>query len=1029
MRNQKIKNLILSFSFLVLGVAAWAQNRVTVSGQVLDETNQPMIGVGVIQQGTTNGVATDLDGNYSLEAPVGSVILFTSIGYTEQSFVVPAGGGVHNVSLVPDMEMIEETVVVGYGVQKKSDVTGAISQVKSEDMESRSIISADQALQGKTAGVVIMMGSAAPGSSPTVRVRGFSSNASSDPLYVVDGLRVSARDVGGIDPSTIESMEVLKDAASAAIYGAQAGNGVVLITTKKGQKGRTKVSYEFQHTFQSIAFIPEVLNAKDYITYYKEKYAATGSFDTLLSTVYDGKTDTDWIKESTELSHMNRHTVGMNGANDNGSFLVSLSYVDNNGIMKGDKDTFQRIALTFNADYKFNKWLSLASNVSMDRSQTNNSITEASLFGGFTSAAMMTDPLTPVYGLTDYMQQNLDAGLNLLGDENGYYTVSEFFGSQNAHPLVSQASRDGMNKRFQVRGNLSLNLTPIKGLTITSRLGYRLSSSYTNNFTYKYIYNSQRKSDHNTVNSSTSMMQYYQWENFANYTFKLGENNFTAMAGMSFDETNSSSLASTADEIMKEDPLYHYLSYKDPGATLTNSGDDLYQRTLSYFGRLNWDYKGKYMAQASLRADAADLSKLSQSARWGYFPAVSAGWVVSNEGFFGNLFDKDTFSYLKLRASWGQNGSIAGLGSYMWRSAIASSGYYFLDDAVTPGPTVGMKPSTLGNEELTWETSEQLDLGLDLRFFNSKLTMTADYFIKKTKDLIVNGAVPSLVVGNTSSPINGGNVENRGFEFEATWRGNIGNDFKYSINGNIATLKNEVTYVSEFVSGKLSGASMNTYTQLTMFEAGHPVWYFNGWKYTGLDKETGYPEFEDLNKDGIISDADKGFIGSAIPDFTYGITLNASWKNFDAVIFGTGSHGNQVYQWLTRPDNPGSNLLQSVFDNRWTASNKNGTYPAADTPADMLAHYAFSSANVKDGSFFKIKQIQLGYNLPSTLLKKVALSNLRAYVSLEDFFIFTKYDGFDPEATAASVSVQQAGIDQGSYPTSRKVILGVNISF
>ena len=1029
MRNSTLKYWFLSFCLACCGIAALAQNRVTVSGTIFDETNQPMIGVAIIEQGTQNGVATDLDGKYSIAAPVGSTLVYTSIGYVDQTFTVPSGGGTHNVTLVPDVEMIEETVVVGYGVQKKSDVTGAISQVKTEDMEARSIISADQALQGKTAGVVIMMGSAAPGSSPTVRVRGFSSNASSDPLYVVDGLRVSSRDVGGIDPNTIESMEVLKDAASAAIYGAQAGNGVILITTKKGQKGRTKVSYEFQHTFQSIAFIPKVLDAKDYITFYKEKYAATGTFDTLLATAYDGKTDTDWIKESTELSHMNRHTIGLNGANDNGSFLVSLSYVDNNGIMKGDKDTFQRFALTFNADYKFNKWLSLASNVSMDRSLTNNSITEASLFGGFTSAAMMTDPLTPVYGMTDYMQQNLDAGYNLLGDENGYFTVSEFFGSQNAHPLVSQASRDALSKRFQVRGNLSLNLTPIKGLTITSRLGYRLSGSYSNNFSYKYIYNSQRKSDHNTVTSSMNNMMYYQWENFANYSFKLGQHNFTVMAGMSFDETNTSSLQSTADEIMKEDPLFHYLSYKDPGATLTNSGDDLYQRMLSYFGRLNWDYKGIYMLQASLRADAADLSKLSKTARWGYFPAVSAGWVVSNEGFFGNIINKDIFSYLKLRASWGQNGSIAGLNDYMWRSAIAQQGYYFLDDAVTPGPTVGMKPSTLGNEGLTWETSEQLDFGADLRFFNSKLTLTADYYIKKTKDLIVRGAVPSLVVGNTSSPINGGNVENRGFEFEATWRGNIGSDFRYSINGNIATLKNEVTYVSEFVSGKLSGASMNTYQQLTMFEAGHPVWYFNGWKFTGLNKENGYPEFEDLNNDGIISDADKDFIGSAIPDFTYGVTLNASWKGFDAVIFGTGSHGNHIYQWLSRPDNPGSNLLQSAFDSRWTASNKNGTYPAADTPADILAHYTFSRATVKDGSFFKIKQIQLGYSVPSQLLKKISLSSVRAYVSLEDFFIFTKYDGFDPEATAASQSVQQAGIDSGSYPTSKKVILGVNISF
>jgi len=318
---------------------------------------------------------------------------------------------------------------------------------------------------------------------------------------------------------------------------------------------------------------------------------------------------------------------------------------------------------------------------------------------------------------------------------------------------------------------------------------------------------------------------------------------------------------------------------------------------------------------------------------------------------------------------------------------------------------------------------------VDLRFLGSKLTLTADYFVKKTKDLIVSGAVPSLVVGNTSSPINGGNVENRGFEFEATWKGGIGRDFNYSLSANIATLKNRVTYVSEFVSGKLSGASMNTYTQLTMFEAGYPVWYFNGWRFTGLNKENGYPEFEDLNGDGIISDADKTFIGSAIPDFTYGLTLTANWKNFDAIIFGTGSRGNQVYQWLTRPDNPGSNILQTSFDKRWTPANKNGSYPAADTPADILAHYTYSNANVKDGSFFKVKQLQLGYRLPQQLVRKAHLSSVRAYVSLEDFLVFTPYDGFDPEATSASVSVRQAGIDAGSYPTSKKIIFGLNINY
>ena len=1021
----RIKRTLLIMSMLLCSLAAMGQN-VSASGTVVDESGAPMIGVGVVQKGTTNGVITDIDGKFSISVPAGAILEFSSVSFATQE--LPAAVGMA-VTMQEDHELLDEVLVVGYGVQKKSDVTGAISSVKAEDMDNRSIISADQALQGKTAGVVVMMGSGAPGSSPTIRVRGFSSNASSDPLYVVDGLRVSARDVGGIDPSTIESMEVLKDAASAAIYGAQAGNGVVLITTKKGSEGRVKISYDYQHSIQTIAYTPEVLNAQDYITFYKEKDNGLGAFDALLASAYDGKTDTNWIEEAFETSHMNRHSLNMSGANKQGSYMVSLSYIDNDGIMLGQDDTFQRVAASVKGDYKFTKWLNVASNISLDRSTMNNSIIEGSLFGGYTSAAMMTDPLTPVYGLTPYMQANLDAGYNLLGDENGYYAVSEFFGSQNAHPLLSKATSASTSRRFQVRGSFDANITPIKGLVITSRLGFRLSSGFNNSISHKYYYNSQKQSNYNTVSSSNSMLQYYQWENFANYTFKLGKNNFTAMVGMSFDESNSSDINASADEIMKEDPLYHYLDYTTSSASREVGGDDTFMRNFSYFGRLNWDYNGKYMIQASLRADAADLSKLSKKARWGYFPAVSAGYVLSKEKLFSGIFKPEGFSYMKIRASWGQNGSIAGLGNYMWRSSIADNGYYNLTDPTSKAYVTGMKPSTLGNEDLTWETSEQLDLGVDLRFFNSRLSMTADYYIKKTKDLIISGAVPSLVVGNTASPINGGNVLNKGFEFEATWKDSIGEDFTYSISGNIATLHNEVTYVSEFVSGRLSGAAMNTYTQLTMFEAGYPVWYFNGWKYTGLDKETGFPQFEDVNGDGNISDADKTFIGSAIPKLTYGITLNAAWKGIDLIVFGTGSHGNQVYQWLSRPDNPGSNLLQKNFDNRWTASNKEGTYPAAHTPADQMAHYTFSSANVKDGSFFKVKQIQLGYSLPANWMKKLNLSKIRIYGSLEDALIFTKYDGFDPEATAASQSVQRAGIDAGSYPGSKKYMFGINITF
>jgi len=1022
-----ISKLILTLSVLLLPTLVMAQGH-RVTGTVTDSQG-PVIGATVMLENTTIGVLTDLDGNYVMDnVPASAKLVISCIGYVTQTFVV-GDQTVINATLVEDIEMIEETVVVGYGVQKKSDVTGSISQVKAEDMEGRTIASADQALQGKTAGVVVMMGSAAPGSSPMIRVRGFSSNASSDPLYVVDGLRVKPSDISGIDPNTITSMEVLKDAASAAIYGAQAGNGVILITTKRGSQGTERISYEFQNTWQQLSNIPKVTNAKDYITYYTEADAGAGTFQKALEAYYDGKTDTDWIDATFETSTMQRHSLNISGANQKGSYVLSSSYMKNDGILVGKKDTFDRITMALNADYKIKPWLKVSTNLSLDNSVQRNSIVEGTLRGGAISSVLMADPLTPVYGITDTMQGYLDEGYPLLGDENGKFCSSEFFISENGNPLVNKERRSSLSRRFQLRGNAAFDFTPIKGLTFTSRLGYRLSSSYSNSVSYRFKFSTLTNSDYDTVESGSNMMQYYQWENFANYQFALGKNNFTAMAGMSFDKTLTSNVSASANEFMKSDDLYYYLDYKTNSASMTVGGDDVNMATLSYYGRLNWEYDGKYMAQASFRADAADLSVLSKKARWGYFPAVSLGWVVSKENFF-NFIDKDILSVFKLRASWGQNGSIAGLSNYMWRSAISSTGYYNLvDKTSTTSYTTGMKPSTLGNEGLTWETSEQLDFGADFQFLKGKFTLTVDWYSKKTKDLIVRGAVPSLVVGNTSSPINGGNVINKGWEFDGTWRDGIGSDFSYSISANLATLHNEVTYVSDFVSGRLPGASAINYNELTVFEAGYPVWHFNGWKYTGLDPETGLPIFEDLTGDGKISDADKGYIGDAIPDFTYGVTLNLRYKNLDFVCFGSGSHGNQVFQWLMRPDAKGSNLLQSYFDNRWTENNHAGTFPSATIGSTDLAHYLYSNAMIKDGSFFKIKQMQLGYSLPKDLISKVGLTNARAYISLEDYFTFTKYDGFDPEATASSLSVSQMGIDAGSYPSSKKCLIGINITF
>jgi TonB-linked SusC/RagA family outer membrane protein len=1032
--------------FTAFSAVASAQQ--TVSGTVTDDTGEGLPGVNVVVKGTTVGVMTDFDGKYTLNVPNSqATLVFSFVGYNPQEVSV-AGKSVINVTLKEDVQVLDEVVVVGYGVQKKSDVTGSISSVKTDDLQNRTVASADQALQGQTSGVLVLLGSGRPGAESRVRVRGFSSNASSDPLYVVDGVRVTASDVAGIDPNVIESMEILKDAASAAIYGAQAGNGVVLITTKKGQSGTSKVTYDLQYTTQSLARTPKVLNAKDYIQWYTElqgdlftnKLNASGYYGRPAEYVgewwdpngeYAG-VDTDWVKEGFEKSKLMKHTLQFQGANSNGSYYLSGSYYDNNGIVKGDKDVYDRVTLNINGDYNIKKWLKVGSTLSVDRQKTINSVSEGSISatgGSFASACLMFDPLTPVTvtTLNTQMRNYVSAGQVIITDEDGnYFPTSMFFDSQNMHPLANIARQDNLNKTFNIRGSVDLTLTPFKGFSFVSRAGYRFGGRYVNNYSQPYTYNTQCTQAKLSLSSTASRQEYIQWENFANYTWNIAKNAFTVMLGTSYAYTATNSVNGSVDALTTDAPNFRWLSYQSSSAVKTVGGNDTYNTELSYFGRINWDYDGRYMLQASLRADAADLSRLSPEMRWGYFPAVSAGWVVTKENFMSGI-NKNGLSYLKLRASWGRNGSIAGLGSYSWRPSISTSGYYNFIDGTTMAYTTGSLPSNLGNSQLKWETSEQVDFGLDARFLKDRLTLTADYYVKQTKDLIMSDVVPSYVLGNTTSPMNGGHVENKGWEFDLGWKDRVGK-FGYSISANLATLKNEVTWLTPAVS-RIDGAYVTMQIRgLSAFQEGYPVWYFRGWNCLGIDPSNGAPIIEDVDGDGLIGDGDMMYLGKAMPDGTYGITLNLDWFNFDFLAFASGAFGNQIFQWMYRAENPGANMYQYIFDDRWTPQNTNAKYPAA-APTSDLTHYFYSNAMVHDANYLKIKQIQLGYTFPKSLISKISLSSVRAYVSLEDFFIITKYPGFDPETTGNNQNVQYNGIDAGSYPTSRKVVLGVNVSF
>ena len=1011
----RIGKLLLLVVLIVAGSqSAFAQQ--ALRGTVVDESGLSIIGANLLIKGTTNGTITDMDGGFTIpDVKKGDVLEVSYIGYQAQEFTVTSFD--MHIVLKEDLQQLNEVVVVGYGVQKKSSLTGSIASVKADDMENRTTNSVSQALQGKAAGVQLFTTSAAPGEAGSIQIRGFSSNGSSDPLYVVDGLRVSS--IGQLDPNSIESIEILKDAASAAIYGAEAGNGVIMITTKKGTGKKSVVTYDFMYTAESLAKKPEVMNAAQYAEYMTEGFGM-GEY---ISKYWDGVTDTDWSKVGFETGSMMRHNLSFANSTDKNNIYLAFSHLSNDGIVTGNQDTYKRLTLTVNADVKIKDWLTIGTTNNMYRASSKTGSTGSGVSGSVFSDVIMMDPLTPVYMTYDELpeeaQTNIDNGLTYLTGSNGkYYGISKVTPQSLAqiNPLVHALGGTGgvKGRDYGLDGTLYANITPFKGFTFTSRLGYKYANTYSREWSNIYYYNTLNSATDNSVTQSQESTFYFQWENFINYTFDIKkDHHFTVMLGQSYSKQEANSVTAYTQSVTQDLDNFKYLDYATDDGTKTVSGTDgITSVKMSYYGRINYDFKDRYMLQFSLRADAADLSQLPQEKRWGYFPAVSVGWDVMKESWFPKV---NGWDYFKIRASWGQNGSLSNLSDFSWASAISTSASYPYTTSVSY--TNASSPSALGNTNLKWETSEQLDLGIDLRFLRNRLTISGDYFIKKTKDLIMSDVNLSLTSGNTASPINAGNVENKGFELEVSWRDKIG-DLSYSISGNLATLKNEVTSMPSSISRITVDGTSNAYQ--TCFEVGYPVWYLRGYRYTGVD-ENGDPTFKDVNGNGVFDSDDYEMIGSGIPDVTYGLTLNLAYKGFDFTAFGQGAAGFDVMYTLTNIDRVGANRLELFYENRWTEDNTSAPWPKAGS--DLESYFMKSSAMVFSGNYFKIKQLQLGYSLPEKALKKIGIGRLRVYASLDDFFTFTSYPGMDPSVCGST------GVDNGTFPTSKKVVFGANLTF
>lgn len=1012
--------LTILFGFLSLGTAN-AQNR-AINGTVVDSQNVPVIGASVMVVGNSQiGAVTDLDGKFSLNVPNNSSISVSCIGYETVTIAV-GSQTTFNVVLKEDSEFLEETVVIGYGVQKKSDLTGSIASVKDSDLSNRSSVSPVQALQGKAAGVQIVNASGAPGSDSNIQIRGYSSNTTTRPLMIVDGLKVS--DINYLDPDNIASIEVLKDAASAAIYGIEAGNGVILVTTKSGKNsGNGRVFYNFMSSTQTVSNLPELMDAATYV-----KYQELMGND--VTPYWDGKTDTYWPDYMLEKGQTFRHTIGAQASNDKGNIYMSLSYVDDNGIVAGDKDVQKRLTGQINAEYKINKWLTIGTNNSIERSVLR-SVSEGNSINASTLGSMLVyDPIVPwtydMNNLPEYVKNKYtDSSFNLPTDKDGnvYGFSRQGEGSLIFHPAVMRDRADNETESFNLRGSSYANISPFKGFVFTSRFGYR--AGYTNTSSYNHAYRISAVSAQDmSLTGRAANNLFYQWENFANYSKTIKKHNFSAMAGFSFQKSTNNFVSGTTYLLTDAAENYRYLSYATNDSRMTVSGVPSQSANMSYYGRLGWTYSNKYMVQVNFRADAYDTAKLDPSNRWGYFPSISAGWTVSNEKFMQGVKEATSLTFMKLRASWGINGNVSAMGNYQYSDVLNadnSKGYNFTDSS---GRVVGVGPSgVLPNPKIKWETSRQLDLGVDMRFLNEKLTFSLDWYNKDTDNLLTSTTAPANT-GSTTTYINAGKVNNHGTEIELSWKDTKG-DFSYGISGNLATLHNKVLEGTQV--GRVAGYTVHTAEAVTYFEAGYPLWYLRLYDLDGIDQQTGAPIYKDLNNDGVINDDDRICAGSGIPDYTYGITLNLAYKGFDVIVYGTGAQGVQKLFSMTRADNTQLNTLKEFYTDAWQSPSSTGyTHPKPNrTDSKILC----STDRMFDASFFKIKQIQVGYTVPKKVCSKLAMSSLRVYASFDDFFTFTKYPGLDPETSLYGSSSSGLGVDTGSYPISKKMVFGLNVSF
>ena len=1050
--SSRLMQMVIVTAFLLVNcLPAMAQSNTKVKGVITSGADGlPLIGVNVVEKGTTNGTVTDFDGNFELTVSSNAVLDISYIGFLSQEVKIVAGKTTYNVVLKEDSQALEEVVVVGYGVQKKKLVTGATVQVSGDNLQKLSTTNALGALQSQSPGVNITQSSGQPGEGFKVVIRGLGTVGSSGPLYVIDG--VAGGDINALNPSDIESIDVLKDAASAAIYGARAANGVVLVTTKQGKAGKLQLSYDGYYGAQYLAKLPPLLNAREYMSMMDEtRYnEASPGYDwpnllptDLYNSIMDGSWQgTNWIKETyNEAAPTQNHSFNLAGGTEQSKFSLGFSYTSQEGILgKPVQSQFDRYTARINSDHVLLKVkdfdaIKIGETLNFNYN-TKSGIAIGNIYGNSIHNMLIGNPLLPAY----------DAEGNFYDYDDKVNNGWNFDGN-TGNPLAGTAlSNWGLNlsKNYALQSSAYLEIQPIKNLVFRSQFGYKMTaSSYRSYDGIRHLSNNTNVTMDNVYQSASSGHN-ITLDNTIAYKFNVADlHQFDVVVGQSVEKWgmgsninasgNNSIFEGSFDHAWVDNTKPTELSQRGAGGSPWGEG-----ALASFFGRANYNYKETYMASLTMRADGS--SNFARGNRWGYFPSASAGWVMTNESFMEDA--KSWMDFLKLRASWGQNGN-ASINPFQYQTTFAfdtSNGYYF--DSGKKVQTVGGYADILANPDVTWETSEQLNFGLDSRFLNSRLGLTFDWYVKTTKDWLVTAPI-SGVWGLNPPAVNGGDIENRGFEVALNWNDKVG-EFNYGATVNFAHNKNEVTRIANaegIIHGDANVLSQGT-TEMYRAQVGYPIGYFYGYKTAGVFQnwsqvdgtaakyagaQPGDLIFVDSNNDGKITEDDRTQIGNPHPDFTMGLNLNFSYKGFDLNITGAGAFGQQIAKsYRSFADSPLQNYTTDIFG-RWTGEGTSNKLPRL-TSGSHTNWQNISDIYIEDGDYLKIQNLTIGYDFKK-LFPTMPLGQARLYLTAQNLFTFTGYSGMDPEIGYGYDKSWVSGIDLGYYPSPRTYMVGVNLKF